>query len=74
MLGNTFQGVSSFVVEKGMKGFELGQKIEDKCGMRASMTAELVFSDVKCVDKTERQHCIQTLTHFHSIRRVPKEN
>lgn len=33
-----------------MKGFELGQKIEDKCGMRASMTAELVFSDVKYVD------------------------
>jgi len=30
----------------GMKGFTLGQKIEDKCGMRASMTAELVFNDV----------------------------
>ena len=29
-----------------MPGFTLGQKIEDKCGMRASMTAELVFSDV----------------------------
>ena len=29
-----------------MKGFELGSKIEDKCGMRASMTAELTFSDV----------------------------
>lgn len=35
--------VSSFVVEKGMPGFSLGQKIRDKTGMRASNTAELVF-------------------------------
>ncbi len=40
-------GLTSFLVEKGMPGFTLGQKIEDKCGMRASMTAELVFQDVK---------------------------
>lgn len=39
--------LTSFLVEKGMPGFSLGQKIEDKCGMRASMTAELVFNDVK---------------------------
>jgi isovaleryl-CoA dehydrogenase len=39
--------LTSFLVEKGTPGFTLGQKIEDKCGMRASMTAELVFSDVK---------------------------
>eukprot|EP00929_Paragymnodinium_shiwhaense_P037524 TRINITY_DN19981_c0_g1_i1.p1 TRINITY_DN19981_c0_g1~~TRINITY_DN19981_c0_g1_i1.p1 ORF type:complete len:448 (-),score=117.08 TRINITY_DN19981_c0_g1_i1:442-1785(-) len=39
--------VSLFVVEKGMPGFSLGQKIEEKCGMRASMTAELVFEDVR---------------------------
>ena len=37
--------VSMFVVEKGMQGFSLGQKLEDKCGMRASATAELVFED-----------------------------
>jgi len=37
--------VSLFLVEKGMPGFSLGQKIHDKCGMRASMTAELVFQD-----------------------------
>jgi isovaleryl-CoA dehydrogenase len=29
-----------------MEGFNLGQKIEDKLGMRASMTAELVFDNV----------------------------
>mmetsp|Transcript_11164 Transcript_11164/g.24387 ORF Transcript_11164/g.24387 Transcript_11164/m.24387 type:complete len:386 (-) Transcript_11164:85-1242(-) len=40
-------GLTSFLVEKGMPGFTLGQKIEDKCGMRASMTAELVFDNVK---------------------------
>jgi len=39
--------LTSFIVEKGMPGFSLGQKIEDKCGMRASMTAELVFDNVK---------------------------
>ena len=38
--------ITQFVVEKGMPGFSVGQKIRDKCGMRASMTAELVFEDV----------------------------
>jgi isovaleryl-CoA dehydrogenase len=37
------RAISSFVVEKGMPGFSLGQKIKDKSGMRASPTAELVF-------------------------------
>lgn len=39
--------LTSFLVEKGMPGFSLGQKINDKLGMRASNTAELVFTDVK---------------------------
>lgn len=38
--------LTQFVVEKGMEGFRLGQKIENKLGMRASMTAELVFDNV----------------------------
>merc|ERR1712054_346741 len=38
--------ISLFLVEKGMPGFSLGQKINDKLGMRASGTAELVFEDV----------------------------
>lgn len=45
--GRSASDVTSFIVEKSMNGFSLGQKIEDKCGMRASMTAELVFEDVK---------------------------
>merc|ERR1712232_1181543 len=39
--------ITLFLAEKGMPGFSLGQKIHDKCGMRASMTAELVFQDVR---------------------------
>jgi isovaleryl-CoA dehydrogenase len=38
--------ISSFLVEKGMPGFSLGQKWKDKLGMRASFTAELVFDGV----------------------------
>jgi isovaleryl-CoA dehydrogenase len=37
--------LSMFIVEKGMPGFSLGQKIKGKLGMRASTTAELVFED-----------------------------
>uniref|UniRef100_A0A7S4BBN7 Isovaleryl-CoA dehydrogenase n=1 Tax=Chrysotila carterae TaxID=13221 RepID=A0A7S4BBN7_CHRCT len=40
------QAVSLFLVEKGMPGFALGQRLKDKCGMRASPTAELVFDNV----------------------------
>lgn len=37
-------GMSAFVVEKGTPGFSSGKK-EDKLGMRASETAELVFDN-----------------------------
>src|ERR671914_361242 len=36
------QGVTAFIVEKGMKGFSTAQKL-DKLGMRGSNTCELVF-------------------------------
>jgi isovaleryl-CoA dehydrogenase len=38
--------ISSFLVRKGFPGFTLGQVIKDKCGMRASNTAELIFENV----------------------------
>lgn len=38
------KGITAFLIEKGMPGFSIGQKIE-KMGMRGSPTAELVFSD-----------------------------
>ena len=43
MAGNRPQ-ISTFLVEKGMPGYAVGQKIRDKTGMRASNTAELVFT------------------------------
>lgn len=39
--------LSTFIVEKGTPGYEVGQKIKDKTGMRASNTAELVFTNCK---------------------------
>ena len=38
------RGISSFIIEKGFKGFSIG-KVEDKLGIRASSTTELVFED-----------------------------
>ena len=37
--------ISTFIIEKGMEGYNVGQKIYDKTGMRASNTAELVFEN-----------------------------
>ena len=37
-------GVTTFLIEKGMKGFSVSKKL-DKMGMRGSDTAELVFED-----------------------------
>jgi len=45
--GSDKSKVSLFLVEKGMPGFRLGQRIKDKLGMRASGTAELVFENVR---------------------------
>lgn len=39
-------GMTAFIIEKGTKGFSSGKK-ENKLGMRASETAELVFSDCR---------------------------
>ena len=38
------RGITAFLIEKGMKGFEPAQKL-DKLGMRGSPTSELVFED-----------------------------
>ena len=39
-------GMTAFIIEKGTKGFSAGKK-ENKLGMRASETAELIFADCK---------------------------
>ncbi|WP_029010021.1 isovaleryl-CoA dehydrogenase [Azospirillum halopraeferens] len=38
------RGITTFIIEKGMKGFSVAQKL-DKLGMRGSNTGELVFED-----------------------------
>ena len=40
------KGITAFIVEKGMPGFSVAQKL-DKLGMRGSHTGELVFENVK---------------------------
>lgn len=40
------KGISAFILEKGMEGFSPGKK-EDKLGIRAADTSELIFEDVK---------------------------
>jgi len=40
------KGISIFIVEKGMKGFSVGRRLE-KMGWRSSDTAELVFDDCR---------------------------
>mmetsp|Transcript_23571 Transcript_23571/g.35299 ORF Transcript_23571/g.35299 Transcript_23571/m.35299 type:complete len:426 (-) Transcript_23571:173-1450(-) len=39
------RGITAFLIEKGMKGFSVAQKL-DKLGMRGSNTGELVFENV----------------------------
>jgi hypothetical protein len=40
------KGISAFILEKGMAGFRPGKK-EDKLGIRAADTSELIFEDVR---------------------------
>lgn len=40
------RGITAFIVEKEFEGFSIG-KLEDKMGIRASSTAELIFKDCK---------------------------
>ena len=42
----TSHGISAFIIEKGTPGFRLGKK-ENKLGMRASDTSEIIFTDCR---------------------------
>jgi isovaleryl-CoA dehydrogenase len=48
--GEGSRGITTFLIEKGMKGFSIGQKL-DKMGMRGSPTAELIFDDCEVPDE-----------------------
>ena len=41
-----YKGITAFIVEKGFEGFTVGKK-EDKLGIRASSTTELIFDNCK---------------------------
>jgi alkylation response protein AidB-like acyl-CoA dehydrogenase len=41
-----YKGITAFIVERGTPGFTVGKK-EDKLGIRASSTCELIFEDCK---------------------------
>ncbi|KAA3617346.1 MAG: acyl-CoA dehydrogenase [Calditrichaeota bacterium] len=41
-----YKGITAFVVEKGFDGFSIGKK-EEKLGIRASSTVELIFENCK---------------------------
>ena len=41
-----YRGITCFLIERGMQGFQVGKK-EDKLGIRASSTCELIFDDVR---------------------------
>ncbi len=40
-----YRGITCFLIERGMSGFQVGKK-EDKLGIRASSTCELILDDV----------------------------
>src|SRR6185503_14752273 len=44
--GQGSRGISAFVVERGTPGFRAGKK-EDKLGMRASETSEVIFENCR---------------------------
>lgn len=41
-----YKGITAFIVEKGFEGFTVGKK-EDKLGIRASSTTELIYENCK---------------------------
>ena len=67
----TDQGLSSFVVEKDFPGFSLGQRLHGKTGMRASMTAELVFED--CAVPAENRLGQEGESLLHMMRNLEIE-
>ena len=63
--------LSMFIVEKGFPGFQLGQKIKGKLGMRASTTAELVFDG--CEVPAENRVGEEGTATLHMMRNLELE-
>jgi alkylation response protein AidB-like acyl-CoA dehydrogenase len=45
-----YRGITAFIVERGFKGFSVGKK-EDKLGIRASSTVEILLDDCEVPDE-----------------------
>jgi alkylation response protein AidB-like acyl-CoA dehydrogenase len=45
-----YRGITAFIVERGLSGFTVGKK-EDKLGIRASSTVELIMDDCRVPDE-----------------------
>ena len=69
--GQSRNEVGLFIVEKGMPGFQLGQRIKGKLGMRASSTAELVFD--QCLVPKENLIGSPTGALIHMMRNLEIE-
>ena len=59
---STADGISAFVLEKGMNGFRAGKQ-ENKLGLRASDTSELIMEDVKVPLENLLEQLPDTYTH-----------
>jgi isovaleryl-CoA dehydrogenase len=71
MEGAARSELTMFIVEKGFRGFQLGQKLHDKLGMRASTTAELVFED--CEVPEENRVGAEGTAALHMMRNLELE-
>lgn len=66
-------GISLFVMEKGMKGFNISGKKEKKLGMKGSDTGELFFEDAEVPKENllgRRNFGLQQLHHTLIIARI----
>ena len=69
---NGSKAMTTFIVEKGMKGFSTSHKL-DKLGMRGSNTCELVFKDCKIPDENvlfEANRGVKVLMSGLNLERV----
>ena len=67
LLGQRLNSIHNMIGQKLKPTIQLGQKIHDKCGMRASMTAELVFTDVQV-----SSYIFNTVKSIQIISNLPK--
>ncbi len=61
--GTAKKEISTFIVEKGFKGFRVGRKLH-KMGMRASPTAELAFEDCEVPAENLVGHENDSIAHM----------